>query len=101
MGNEAGTDCVPNCSPHGTADSSRYQCLKCEDRKAVTAANAADSADGHSTADGDQDAQGRAITAFDDFASDESDQQTDDEPTSDDNDWHGLLQKGESAADTI
>jgi hypothetical protein len=85
---------MPNRRTSGSADSGRNQCLESEDRKTVTADNAARSADDQRAADRDKNAERGTIAACDDSAGDETDQQTNDKPTSDDNNGHGLLQNG-------
>ena len=93
MRNEARSHEMPDYRTGCAADGSEDQRCECEFRDAMAANNAVDRRDNDGAGGSCEDAQRRTITAFDDFAGNETDQQTDDDPTSDDDEWHGLLQK--------
>jgi hypothetical protein len=93
MRNESRPHNMPNHRTRSAPNGGGNQWLECESRNTATPNNAAGDSENQRTTDGNKDPKRGTITAFDDFAGDEPDQQADNNPTSDDSKRHGLLQK--------
>jgi len=93
VGDKARSHGMPNYRAGDGADGREDQHFGSEFREAVAADHAVDRCDHNGAGDCDDDAQGWTIAALDELGGDEADEQADRGPTSEDDNWHGFLQR--------